>query len=131
VKILNFLVFLFFIVWVIVVWVGVAWALRMGWKSFKKDFRGKPTRISAKVIHKDERLVFLPHSQDYTTIHELTFECQDGSVAAFDVPERLFLHVAAGEEGILVRHGGRFLAFEGPSGSSESEDDLYRRLVRS
>ena len=123
-------VVLFFVVWMIIVWVGVFLALRMGWRAFKKDFRGDKTRTPAKVVHKREHSLFVAQTHEYAQVYELTFQCQDGQIVAFDVPERLYLHVSMGEEGMLVRQGSRFIEFEGPSGASEDADDLYRRLVR-
>ena len=130
-KIMNTVIVIFFTIWLIIVWVGTIWFLRMGWKSFKRDYLEKSTRVRAKVVAKDENTVFLPDLQMEGTTYEIAFECPDGEVMIYDVPERLYTFVSPGEVGILVRQGGRFIEFEGPSGASEGEDDVFRRMIRS
>ena len=129
-EVMDTFVTVFFMVWLVVVWIGTIWFLKLGWKSFKRDYLEKRTRVKAKVVAKDERTVFLPQLQAEGQIFEMAFECPDGEVMIYDVPERLFRFVEPGEEGILVRQGGRFIEFEGPAGASEGEDDVYRRMVR-
>jgi len=123
-------VIIFLLVWLLVVWIGVGYALRQGWRTFKRDWMGRLTRMPARVAHKNEGQVFLPEAHEFGQAYEVTFECRDGQLVTYDVPEHVFLNAYLGEEGILVRQGRRFLGFESPSGASESADDIYRRMVK-
>jgi len=126
----QYAILVFFLLWLLVVWAGVLYVLRLGWRAYKKDYREPAERVPATVVDKSEDTTFIPQTQLCERVHQLVFRCRDGRVVAFDVPEWLYRRVSTGDEGLLVRQGGRFIAFEGPSGASETEEDLYRRLVR-
>lgn len=127
---MDYLLPIFLALWLVFVWVGLIWVIRLGWRTFKKDYFEARTRTKAKVVAMDDEEVFLTQIQEQGHTYEIAFECQDGKVMVYDVPERLYRHVSIGTEGVLVRQGSRFIEFEGPAGASEGEDDIFRRLVR-
>lgn len=124
----------FFIVlillWIAIMWAVVVYALYRGWGPVVRSRRHPITRIGARVRARQGVQDFNPASWELELIQKvLVFECDDGVVRDYEVPDAIFDRVEVGDDGVLVYRGEMFVDFE-PHRPRQDADELFKRLTR-
>ena len=119
------------IIWVIAMWIAVVYVMWRGWGPYIRSKRQPKTRVRARIANKQGRHEFNPVDwQPELTQKVLVFECDDGVIRDYEVPDAAFDFVDIGDDGDLVYQGELFVRFESRRPTHDLDKE-YKRLTRS